>query len=92
MGDTADEDLYPLGGMKMLAALALVLLACPRLPPPDGCEPFAYACRSGQPHICSGTRRWTPIGDTACPVPAHVCAMLDSGLAACVRTLGGDAP
>lgn len=65
----------------VLALLALVTLsACPSLPKPDGCPPWAMRCGpNGEPQVCSGTQRWTP-ADRPCA---------DNG-AVCCRTIGAN--
>jgi len=68
-----------------LILLALLLSACPRLPPVSGCNPGAQACLADAPHICSTSQRWQRAGDLACSAVGGVCAVLE-GRAYCAGT------
>ena len=59
-----------------LILLALLLLACPRLPPVSGCNPGAQACLANAPHICSTSQRWQRAGDLACAAVGGVCSVV----------------
>ena len=65
-----------------LILLALLLSACPRLPPVSGCNPGAQACLANAPHICSTSQRWQRAGDLACSAVGGVC-IVTSGRAYC---------
>ena len=67
------------------ALLALLLSACPRLPPVSGCNPGAQSCIGGAPHICSTSQRWQRAGDLACSAVGGMCAVTN-GRAYCAGT------
>jgi hypothetical protein len=78
------------GSLLVVALLAeIALLACPRLPEPSGCTPHAYRCQDGWPQVCSGSQRWTPIGDVACTDLHAACILDDAGVARCALPIGG---
>lgn len=53
---------------------AYLVLACPHLPPPDGCGPQQTRCSpSGLPQVCSGTQRWTNVQEDPCPAGSMCC-------------------
>lgn len=69
----------------LVALLAItVLTSCPQLPAPSGCEPRASSCQNDRPYVCSGTQRWTAVGDTTCAAVDAVCCMTRAGTHACV--------
>jgi len=64
--------------------LALCMSGCPHLPAPSGCAPRSSMCQDDRPFVCSGTQRWTPVGDTTCAEVGGVCCMTADGIHACV--------
>jgi hypothetical protein len=64
-------------GIALMVAAALAgvvgLAACPRLPEQSDCTPGAQRCAGEQPQVCSGSSRWTPIGDISCREVGAVC-------------------
>jgi len=52
---------------------ALGLAACPRLPEQTDCAPGQQRCAGEQPQVCSGSSRWTPLGDISCSDVGAVC-------------------
>jgi hypothetical protein len=75
-----------------LAALLLGLSGCPDWQRPACEQPSAFACRSDQPHYCSPSREWTPIGDEPCSAQGRVCTIdAESGEAFCDAPADGGA-
>lgn len=73
--------------MKTLLAsvgMVLFLSGCPHLPPPSGCAPSTSSCIEDRPYVCSGSQRWTPVGDTTCTSVGAVCCWTAEGIHACV--------
>lgn len=67
------------------ALLASTLLSsCPSMPTPSGCEPRTSSCQEDRPYVCSGTQRWTPVGDTTCAAVGAVCCATADAVHACV--------
>ena len=64
-------------GIALMVAAALAgavgLAACPRLPEQSDCTPGAQRCAGDQPQVCSGSSRWTPVGDISCHEVGAVC-------------------
>lgn len=64
-------------GIALMCALALggavALAACPRLPEQTDCIPGNQRCDGDQPQVCSGSSRWTAIGDISCREVGAVC-------------------
>ena len=60
----------------LVALLPCAILACPKLPPPDGCTPAAWRCAGDRPERCSPGLRWTPVGDLPCGATGLVCVEL----------------
>ena len=55
--------------VAVMLALPPMIAGCPpmRLPEPSNCQPWSSRCSAtGQPQVCSATRRWTPVGDIPC--------------------------
>lgn len=72
--------------VAMLAALAS---GCPSsLPPVAGCEPFAQACITGSPHVCSASQRWERAGSLAC-ADVHGACVVSDGRAHCAAADAG---
>jgi len=61
-----------------------LMAGCPSLPPVSGCAIRASTCMDDRPFICSGTGRWTPVGDATCQSVGGVCCMTADGVHACV--------
>lgn len=70
--------------MKTMFLSASLVLIAGCLPPPAGCAPNATSCMNDRPYVCSGTARWTPVGDTACASVGAVCCMTAEAVHACV--------
>lgn len=70
---------------RILTALlaSAFLSGCPQLPPVSGCTPRTSSCRDDRPYICSGTQRWTAVGDTTCASVGAVCCMTADAVHAC---------
>lgn len=64
-------------GIALMVAAALAgavgLAACPRLPEQTDCVPGQQRCAGEQPQVCSGSSRWTPLGDISCGDVGAVC-------------------
>lgn len=64
-------------GIALMIAAALAgavgLAACPRLPEQTDCVPGQQRCAGEQPQVCSGSSRWTPLGDISCSDVGAVC-------------------
>ena len=64
-------------GIALMIAAALAgavgLAACPRLPEQTDCAPGQQRCAGAQPQVCSGSSRWTPLGDISCSDVGAVC-------------------
>lgn len=61
----------------VLLSCAFLSLGCPRLPPVSGCEPGVQVCIRDQPHVCSESQRWEPVGDLACGAVQGVCHLVE---------------
>lgn len=70
--------------MKLLTVSVFLFAAGSCLPPQDGCRPNTTTCMNDRPYVCSGTERWTPVGDVSCPEVGGVCCMTSDGVHACV--------
>lgn len=70
--------------MKIFLLFSLFLLCSSCLPPQDGCRPNTTTCMNDRPYVCSGTGRWTPVGDTACADVEAVCCRTSDEVHACV--------
>lgn len=66
----------------LLAALAVCLWGCPRLPPQSGCDLGAQRCASDHPEVCSASGRWHRVGDLACASVGGSC-LTSGGRAFC---------
>lgn len=66
----------------LLAALAVCLWGCPRLPPQSGCDLGAQRCASDHPEVCSASGRWHRVGDLACASVGGSC-LTSEGRAFC---------
>lgn len=83
-------------GFTAVCALLLAALAgCPSLGPVTTCEPTTTRCSpTGNPEVCSGSRRWTEVQACAASAPAGVCCWVPSQrvhscLVTCPVTDGG---
>lgn len=65
-------------------ALSVTLSGCPHLPAPSGCSPSTSTCIDDRPQVCSGTQRWSAVGDATCASLGAVCCMTADGVHACV--------
>jgi hypothetical protein len=63
--------------LLMLGASSSLLVGCPRLPEPSGCQPSATRCHNGAPEVCSQTQRWSP-AQRPCAEVGGVCCLANS--------------
>lgn len=73
-GRSGEAGRATVGTLVLLALVGAVgLSACPRLPEQTDCTPGDQRCFDDQPQVCSGSSRWTPIGDISCRNVGAVC-------------------